>query len=146
MDELKIIRDKRLLRGATCYMEVFPGKYTGGCWHEESIYFEEEAFRPIEYIIEGVVPGYSHYSFIDIEKDQWTRIIERLRQLVVFIRNAQEPWEVEADVHFMSERTQREFDSDFSNNKDQLIKMISEFCEWLETRLESTQSIAVLGL
>ena len=127
-------------------MEILPGKYEGKCWCNESIYFDEETFRPIEYIIEGVVPDYDHCAFTVIEKNYWIRIIEKLQQLSSYLQKAEEPWEVEDDLRFVCKKTRREFELDFFNNKEQLSKLMNEFCNWLESHLESRQYISVLGL
>jgi len=145
MEEMRIIRDNGTLTG-TCYMEILPGKYEGKCWCNESIYFEEETFRPIEYIIEGVVPGYDHYAFTIIEKKNWIRIIEKLQQFLSHLQRAKELWEVEDALHFMYRETRQEFALDFQNNKNKLFKVINEFCDWLESHLDSRQYISVLGL
>jgi hypothetical protein len=63
-EHIQIIYDVESLKG-TCYVELKPGKFTGGHWNKDSIYFTDETFSFFSTAIEK---HYKRYSLFDVSE------------------------------------------------------------------------------
>ena len=114
--DIKILRDKNELEG-TCYMEVLPGKYDGKCWSDTSIFFDEDVFGLLEPIIERHAKGYDHFSFIEINKNAWLKIISDLERLLDLLKPETSSEELRQHLGFLFKNTEIEFFENFDQNK-----------------------------
>src|SRR2546430_17207732 len=80
MQEIRVIRGTADLQG-TCYFEFLPGEYKGKCWNDDSVFLHEETFGLIEQTIARNEPRFDNWSFVDIRRPGWERIIHDLENL-----------------------------------------------------------------
>jgi hypothetical protein len=142
---IQIITDLKYLEG-TAYIEILPGLYEDECWNEGSLFLDEESFGFLERIIGRNVPDYNHYAFMEVEKGVWEKTITELASLQTQVRHAKATADFAENVLFYFKNTEADFQEEFEINCKQLEGMISEFSEWISSKLEKEEVITVLGL
>ena len=140
-----IIADKKSLEG-TAYIEIYPGKYDGSHWNEESIYFEEYHWEFFTRIIQKHYPEYDPYGFQALIASSWKPILLDLEDLARKIENGKRIKDIRSEISFMSEYTENEFMKNEETNLNKLKETIEQFTSWVRERLESSQFVSILGL
>ena len=140
-----MITDQSSLTG-TCYIEVLPGKFRGECWNTSSVYFREEHFGIFEPTIMRHCPKHDHYSFTDIGKPIWEKILIDLQRIHQQCSETLQLSEIRDDVslYFFTSNS-RNTDSE-SETMRSLKQTLNEFIRWTRLKLENHQTIAVLGM
>lgn len=127
-------------------MEVLPGKYSGKCWNDGSIYFTEEAFACIEPSIEQEYPEYDPYAFNDIPRDIWWRIIERLEKVIALLDEKPQMDLLKEHIRFFFADSEQDFRQNDEQNLEMLRDMLTEFVAWTKEQLKHHDYISVLGI
>lgn len=70
------------MRG-TCYFEFLPGKYKRECWQKNSVFLDEQIFELIEDIFKKRIKEYDHFSFVEINKEDWGKIMLDLKKMEI---------------------------------------------------------------
>ncbi len=137
-----IIKNRKKLRG-TCYIEFYPGEYSGQCWNNESIYLSEE---DIELILPAFkyVNKFDYYDFIRIDEKNWIKIIKELNSLKLLIENDNND---DLKNYYRNHFSGNDFYfSSLARRKRSTLKLINEFTGWVENELKTTKVIWYLGL
>jgi site-specific DNA-adenine methylase len=144
---MKIIYDLNELKG-TCYIEVLPGRYKGKSWNKESIFFTEEDFIYFEPIIANVFIKYDHYAFQEIGKDNWTEIIESLKELQKTLLDNSNEMIVKLDELIRSyfKVSTIIYRKEYIENSNKLNELINKFNDWIRKTLENYDEISILGI
>jgi hypothetical protein len=145
MEPIRLIRDKAELQG-TCYFELLPSKYQGQCWNDESVFLAEDVFRFVEPIIARHEEYFDHYSFVEILRPTWLKIIADLQRLAERAELAQNIDELRGEVSFLFASAKREFTQNFRSNAEALASLARELARWLLEHLRQHDCISVLGM
>jgi len=145
MHFLRVIEDKSALQG-TVFVELLPGRYKGTFWNNDSIFFDEETFGFFEAIIEHEAPDYDHYSFTEISRPKWLRIVARLRVFAAELR-AVESWQsLPTDTRFLFSSTEAKFAENLEAHAHALADASAQLSAWLEQVLAKQDAVTVLGI
>ena len=144
-ERICLIQSLSALHG-TCYFEFLPGKYKGKCWNQNSVFLTEEVFGYLEPVFERNQPDFDHYAFVEIQKETWMSVISDFCQLLESLEQAHDVQELEDKVGFTFRDSGACFTSDFRSNAAALIDTVRELSQWIETQLQSHDSISVLGM
>jgi hypothetical protein len=137
-----IIKNRKKIRG-TCYIEFYPGEYSGQCWNNESIYLSEE---DIELILPAfkVVKKFDYYDFVRIDEINWIKIIKELNSLKLIIENDNTD---DLKNYYRNQFCGNDiYFSSLARRKRSTLKLINEFTGWVENELKTTKVIWYLGL
>jgi hypothetical protein len=145
MDNIRIIKNKSELEG-TVYIELLPGSYNGVCWNEGSIFFEEETFGYLELAMQKHAPEYNRYAFTEIKLDAWLEIIKELQSLKLLLQQAKSVSELRDQVGFIFIGTEKRFAQNLQTNKDALVGVLEELCNWIDAKARAHGCVTVLGL
>jgi hypothetical protein len=145
IDQFRLICDRTELHG-TCYFELLPGDYKGQCWNEGSIFVAEEVFGLVEPIIERHEPRFDHYSFVGVRRPAWERITADLERLAERAEGAAGVGDLRAEVRFLFDQSEAEFDRDFRTNADALARLVRELAKWVREQLRKFECVSVLGI
>jgi hypothetical protein len=145
MSFLRVIKDKAFLEG-TAYIELMPGRYTGECWNQGSLFLDEDTFGFFEGIISNQLPEYDHYAFTEVSSSRWEPIVSRLKGFAAEVRAAREPAELPRDIYYFMNDTEQRFAEEFSENSRRLQEVASELATWLETAANNNDAVTILGL
>jgi hypothetical protein len=140
-----IIKNKSNLKG-TAYVELYPDRYTGTHWNDESIFFEEYHWEFFVPTIKKHYPGYNPYGFQSISSNAWKNICSDLLNLSKRVECGAEVSEIRDEISFMSDYTEKIF---LRNEKENLIRLdntIHELAEWVEKCFKNSNIISILGL
>lgn len=140
-----MIRSLSELKG-TCYIELLPGRFTQQCWNPQSMFFEEEHFGFIEPTILRHCPKHDHYSFTDIDKATWEKILTDLEKLHDAIVDGAKLGDLKSNVDLFFTTTEHQFCQRESENLKHLQAMLGAFIQWTSTTLKQHDTIAVLGM
>jgi len=145
MDPIRLIRDKAELQG-TYYFEFLPGEYKGQCWNEGSVFLAEDVFGLIEPIIARHEPRFDHYSFVNIRRHAWERIIGDLERLAECAERAAGVGDLAGQVAFIFSTTEADFTREFRVNAGALGRLTQELAGWVRERLREHECVSVLGM
>ncbi len=145
--DLRIIRDMSELQH-TCYIEICSGtKMKKSCWNKGALYFTVDGFEYLEPIIKDVYPDYSQYSFQCLGREDWLKIVEKMRNLSHALRSAEHKDDLGGYAQqFFYYRQLNPFDVAFDFTKTKLKTFIGDVIEALETELKENDKIYILGL
>ena len=146
-NDLRIIRDMGELQH-TCYIEVCSeATKVRACWNKGAMYFTLEGFAYLEPMIRDVYPYYSQYSFQCLERDEWLRIIEKMKDVSHALKTAthKDDLGLYAQNFFFHGRV-NPFDVAFDFMRDRLKVFIDEFVDAIEADLAENDKIYILGL
>ncbi len=145
MHFLRVIEDKSALQG-TAFVELLPGRYKGTCWNNESIFFDEETFGFFEGIIEREAPDYDHYSFTEISRAKWLRIVARLRVFAAELRAVKSWQSLPTDTRLLFSNTEAKFAANLEAHVRALADASTQLADWLEHVLAEQDAVTVLGI
>lgn len=145
MEPIGMITDKQELDG-TGYIELLPGVFTGKVWSSHSVYFSEECFGYIEPVFEEVVADFNRYAFTEVPVALLPELVARLRKLMDFLGKVKGTDELNGRVGFAHAEDEALFALDFAANRQALVDMIDELCDWLEKQAGEQDAITILGL
>ncbi|GAA0831184.1 hypothetical protein GCM10008915_10790 [Bifidobacterium pullorum subsp. gallinarum] len=140
-----IIKDIKKLEGS-CYIEVLPGKYLNKCWNDSSIFFTEEDFALLEKSIEKEFETYDHCAFNEIPKETWIKILTKLDELNLLIKEQPSIELLRTYVEFLYECTEEDFINNYEANLKKLKVMILDFKTWIKENLKENEYISILGI
>lgn len=142
---MMIIKDIKELEGS-CYIEVLPGKYLNKCWNDSSVFFTEEDFALLETSIEKEFETYDHYAFNEIPKETWIKILRRLDELNLLLKEQPCIESLRSYVGFLYECTEEDFIKKYEENLERLKEMILDFKTWINEKLIDNEYISILGI
>jgi hypothetical protein len=145
MDSIEIIRDKASLEG-TCYFELLPGKYSGKCWNDNSVFLTEEIWGFIEPVVRRIESRYDHYAFLDVPRSTWLAIVAELRRLSEQVRAASTPEALPSDLGYFWRETKHDLATDFATNREALTSLFTDVSDWLEEQFREHEFVAILGI
>ncbi|UTW54392.1 hypothetical protein [Kordiimonas sp. SCSIO 12610] len=145
MEPIKIINNTTDLDG-TCYIELSLGRYSGNHWAPSSLYFAEEIFGFIEPIFEKHIQNYNHYGINNPGVNEWNKITSALSELANFLRSVRDFEEVLGHIGFMFGDVRDYFQRHFNTCQRDLIQLIGDVIEWVNTNLPHHRYIAILGI
>lgn len=140
-----IITNKSKLEG-TAYIEIFPGKYDGSHWNDNSVFFEERHWEYLTRIIHRHYPEYDPYGFQSLSNGNWKPILNDLQDLAKRIEKGQKIKDIRNEISFMSKYTEAEFKENEESNLNKLKQTIEQFTSWVKESLQSSQFVSILGL
>lgn len=143
--DIHLIRSKEELEG-TCYFEFLPGKYESSrIWSDVSVYLDEESMGLLEPSIEKIKKEYDHFSFIDICKSDWLKILDEFKKIEINIENGN-PEYIRRNCAFIFKSTESDFFSQTELNSQKLKILIQDLSDWIKCTLKLDESIAILGI
>jgi hypothetical protein len=142
---IELIKDVNKLSGSL-YFEFQVGKHNGTHWSNDSVFIFEEYVCFIEPIFQDCLNNYWHYSFTDVSKPDWEKIISEINILTQNIRKSETFDDFSSFVKFYFKHNIETFKSDFKNQKSDLIKMLNELVLWLKDVLKTQNIISILGI
>lgn len=145
MEPIGMITDKQELDG-TGYIELLPGVFTGKVWSKNSVYLSEESFGYIEPVFEELMADFNRFAFTEVVSDVLPELVAKLRRLADFLTKVKGTDELNGRIGFVYAETEALFALDFSSNRQALVDMIGELCDWLEKQAGEQDAISVLGL
>lgn len=144
MKKMNDIKNLDEIKG-TCYMEVLPDKYKGKCWNADSLYFEEEDMGYFEPIIKQYFPSYDHYAFNEINKKDWLNIVKHFKKILNQLDHM-EMDELRKYIGFIFKNSEENFCKNLEEEKIRLKNILKLFISWLENKLDTCDTISILGL
>lgn len=145
MEPIGMITDKQELEG-TGYIELLPGVFTGKVWSSNSVYFSEESFGYMEPVFEEVVAEFNRYAFTEVPAELLPELSAKLHKLADFLAKVKSTEELNGRIGFIYAETEAIFALDFSSNRQALVDMIEELCDWLDKQADEQDAITILGL
>lgn len=145
MEPIRLIDDKAELQG-TGYFELLPGKYRGQCWNDGSVFLAEDVFGLVEPIIARHESRFGHYSFVEICRLTWEKIIADLQGLAERAKSANDIGELHGEVGFLFTPTEREFAQEFRANAEALSRLTMDLSRWLLEQLKRHECVSALGI
>jgi len=145
MADIRLIRSPAELEG-TCYFEFLPGQYCKKCWNEGSVFFAEEVFDLIEPIFERHIPGFDHYAFVEVSRDQCSLIINELETFRDRLANVNGVAELGTLVRLTAAFATRDLESAFLETRRSIQKMVADLAAWLREESAHHNKISVLGM
>lgn len=145
MEPIGMITDKQELEG-TGYIELLPGVFTGKVWSSNSVYFSEESFGYMEPVFEEVVAEFNRYAFTEVPAELLPELSAKLHKLADFLTKVKSTEELNGRIGFIYAETEAIFALDFSSNRQALVDMIEELCDWLDKQADEQDAITILGL
>jgi hypothetical protein len=145
MTFLRVIKDKSALEG-TAFIELLPGRYSGNCWNDGSLFFDEETFGFFETVITKEAADYDHYAFTEISRPKWLRITARLKAFSSELRAVSTWQDLPVDIHFLFLGTESRFSENLEGNSRALAGVGTEIVRWAEQTLKEHDAITVLGM
>lgn len=143
---IEIIYELEDLQG-TCYVEIKPGKYSGGNWSDGSIFFTDETFTYFSKAIEKHYKKYSLLGISEINRQTWKLILTELEILKIFLTNHPKPEELKNHIEYLYlEITEKYMLENLKRNLDDMVKVITEFQSWIKEKSTDNEYISVLGV
>ncbi|MDZ4727502.1 MAG: hypothetical protein SH817_15195 [Leptospira sp.] len=138
----KLLHNISELEG-TCYIEFLPGKYTGKCWNESSIYINEETFLIFEDLFKEVLINYDHYSFNEMPASKVRLLKVKLHQRISILKNLQNNL---LNGETLSLQINELFTQKFKSNQIEIIQMLENFYDWLKKIETQNIPLSILGI
>lgn len=138
--EFQVIKDKSKLVG-TAYFEFLPGKYSGTCWNDSSIYLNEESMSIVEGIFEMYIDGYDHYSFSEMNNEAFQLIVNALKDLILEIEN-----DKEINGSVFNQEYYKLLNENIKDDKQAVNEFITVLIDWIKETSQKEETISILGI
>ncbi|ANY67850.1 hypothetical protein BBD42_16245 [Paenibacillus sp. BIHB 4019] len=130
------------------YIELFPRRYTGGGYLKpESVYLTDDAFSFIVPAVKRGFEGYDPFNCFVLERSQWKIIMNEVEKQKEFLIKYQDEKLEEYISIFYKERTLRACKlEEFQMIRQEIISLLKDFLEWIESQLEINEFITLIGI
>jgi hypothetical protein len=127
------------------YFEFTRGPYGGEHWLPGSAFILEYTFCLVEGIFEKCVPGFDHFSYVEVSGSQWELILGDLAALRAALIEAGETSRVALPyAEFPSVRPS--FEHNWVAYQPKLASLLFSLDQWVIEALARYGSVSVLGL
>jgi hypothetical protein len=126
----------------SCYMEVGPGRWSGGHWQPGFLFIDEDDFVVAEGIIGKHFPEFDHYGMNDIPEAVALSIVEDWRDAARAL--ASHKTAVSAVLHLGQGNEYRE--GRLEADRARIAAMISDLAEACDAFTKEASGFCVLGL
>lgn len=143
--KIELIRNVSLLKGSH-YFEFQPGKFKGSHWQRNSVFIFESYIYFFEPIFYKYINNFSYYSFTDVNKCEWNKVIAELVEIKQKIAETKSSDEISQLIKFQYYSNYQSFETNFEAQKKDLIKLFNEFILWVKETLKINNTISILGI
>jgi len=129
-------------------MRLLPGRYRGEVSFDEAITIREGAFWFLEHAIREKCSGYveySHWGRTVIPRREWVAVLSEWQALKSRLQVVPFPFQL-AVLRFVPIDDRKMFLRDFARNCRKLVVLIDQLSLWINTELEISEEISILGI
>lgn len=141
-DNYKIYNSKSIDR-SSC-VEIQLGKQRKKRFKESSIFFRSNDFLVLEETIWDNHREYTTNSVVKIQSSEWTKIILGIKDLCVLLQNPSYDEEI-VRLLGIKKQDQKSYKDNLLTINQNIDRMLKEFIQWIEPKLESNDYITITG-
>lgn len=141
-DNYKIYNSKSIDR-SSC-VEIQLGKQRKKRFKESSIFFRSNDFLVLEETIWDNHREYTTNSVVKIQSSEWTKIILGIKDLCVLLQNPSYDQEI-VRLLGIKKQDQKSYKDNLLTINQNIDRMLKEFIQWIEPKLESNDYITITG-
>ena len=122
------------------YVALFPGVLKKKPSYD-TIFLDERVFALIEKPFFDTIPRFFLYGYTPVKKEYWLKIINKLWNMSLMLGQCNDLDQIKYYLRFMGKDVEKQFEFNFNDNRQQLIRLICELCDWLNIQLKSNINI-----
>ncbi|WP_245725387.1 hypothetical protein [Pandoraea oxalativorans] len=122
------------------------GAYTGRCWNDGSLFFEEEVFGYIEPTIAKYKSSFDHYAFTQISMPDWEKILKALTDIRSGLEGETFRPAMLKRIGFLFADSKTRFIENLGTNCVALGSMMSQIEAWTSGNQFGHDCVTILGL